>query len=65
MDCHSLLQGILLTPKIEPVSPALQARSFPLFQDTRGSLIANKQEAKSSHDGPWLLEQILSLLEDH
>ena len=29
MDCHFLLQGIFLTPGIEPRSPALQADSLP------------------------------------
>ena len=52
-------------PRIEPRSPALQAGALPRFRDTREYLISKKGEAKSSHYGPGLLENIPRLLKDH
>ena len=47
MGCHSLLQGNLLDPGIEPVSPALAGGSFATEP------LSHPRDVYSSHRGPF------------
>ena len=66
MGCHSLLQGIFLTPESNPgLRHCRQVLSHDSETPGNESLISKKGGATSSCDRPGLLEQIPSLLKDH